>query len=73
VPAHLVEYWRAFIFLNHARPSSGFGPSAIPFSEVRQYLDEYAISGDDRDDYIHFIRALDAEFLRFKPTESGGT
>ena len=71
VPAHLAEYWRAFLFLNHARPSSGFGPAAILFSEVRDYLDEYAICGDDRDDCIHFIRALDAEFLGFKPTEGG--
>lgn len=66
----LQRYIGAFWFLHRLRSYSGFGfPSGIPFSELRAWLDEFGVEGEERRRYIRFISALDAEFIKTSAAE----
>ena len=51
--------------LSMSRPATGFGPGAIPYSEMVAYMDENLIMDeDDREDFILAIQRMDLEFLK---------
>lgn len=61
----LQPYLAAFWYLHRTRPYSGFGyPGGLSLVEIRAYLDEYEIEGEERRRHLRYLAALDAEFLR---------
>ena len=68
-------YIEAFHELSTCRPS-GFGISAIPFVAIVEYAKLYGIEGEDFDDFLYVIRAMDSELLRLeakKQSKDGST
>lgn len=59
----LHNYISAFSILSSSRPSSGFGISPIPLSEIKSYCDLYSI--DDLDEFVKYIKSMDNVFLKF--------
>lgn len=55
-------YWKAFGELSTDRPSSMGGVTAIPFSAIRGYADEYQLTQSERDVFFRVIRALDNRY-----------
>ena len=61
VPHELEFPWLAFVELNVARGSSGFGPAPIPYSEILAWS---TLNGVDLDLWeINLIRRLDMAFM----------
>jgi hypothetical protein len=59
----LICFWNAYATLSGSR-SIGMAAGMIPFSEIRSYLDEKNICGEEeRDEWIHWIQFIDAEFM----------
>lgn len=55
-----MAFWR----LSNARPSSGFGPLPIPFTEMAAYLDLHRVTDlGVRETFVAYVQALDAEWL----------
>ncbi len=64
VESAFVWIWEAFWKLNAARPG-GFGPSAIPLTEVAAYCNLFRVNSHrERSLLVHCIQAMDAEYLR---------
>lgn len=59
----LVPVWEAFVLLSPSR-NSGWGAGAIPLSEVKAYCEMFDIEGDDREELLILLRALDDEYLK---------
>lgn len=57
-------YYVAFEDLQSCR-SSAFGVGYIPWTAMRAYCDEYGVEGEDREDFYHMVRALDAAYVKF--------
>lgn len=58
-------YIEAFTELSTCRPS-GFGISSIPFLAIVEYAKLYGIEGEDFDDFLYVIRAMDSEMIRLE-------
>lgn len=59
----LVPVWEAFVLLSPSR-SMGWGAGAIPLSEIKAYCEMFDIEGDDREELLILLRALDDEYLK---------
>lgn len=59
----LVPVWEAFVLLSPSR-NTGWGAGAIPLSEVKAYCEMFDIEGDDREELVILLRALDDEYLK---------
>jgi hypothetical protein len=55
-------FYTAFMDLSSCR-SVGMGESAIPYSAVIDYCMYHEIWGEQRDDMIYHVRAMDATYL----------
>ncbi len=65
-------YYGAFCDLDSCR-SFGWGTGPIPWTAVRQWADTYDIYGEQFDDLVYFIRAMDAAYLGYcKAKEKSG-
>jgi hypothetical protein len=42
----------------------GWGAGAIPLSEVKAYCEMFDIEGDEREELLLLLRALDDEYLK---------
>lgn len=63
---HELPYWEAFSFLQLSRANTGFGPGAIPLSEVIAYADLMEMpTGESRQLFAELIRAMDGAYLAF--------
>jgi len=58
----LVFYYEAWQELSTDR-QFGMGVGPIPFTSVLQYGNHYEI--EDLDDFLFFIRSLDAEYIKY--------
>lgn len=59
-----VPFWRAFQFLHMSRPNTGFGPGAIPLSEMLGYADLMQLpTGEIREEFAYVLRTLDGAYL----------
>ena len=60
----LIPVWRAFHFLNSARPANGMSQSPIPVSDISAYFDIIGLKATEtKQEFLHLIRALDEEYL----------
>jgi hypothetical protein len=50
--------------------NTGWGAGAIPLSEVKAYCEMFDIEGDDREELIVLLRALDDEYLKLTGEKS---
>jgi hypothetical protein len=75
LPKHLAMYYEAFQTLHRHRGASGMGGiPAIPFSEIREYADEYAIwSAEQRDRLFHHVGFLDQAYIEHRLTKQDPT
>lgn len=55
--------WEAFNFLSSSR-NVGFSLGAIPLSEIKAYCEMFAIVGEEREDFLVLLRALDDEYMK---------
>jgi hypothetical protein len=72
LPLSDVPYWNAWNTLHSLRPV-GYGPSAIPLSELLAYAEVYTIEGEDRIEFIEVLLTVDAEWLTWARTKHGDT
>jgi hypothetical protein len=62
--AHELPFWEAFQVLQLSRPNTGFGPGAIPLSEMLVYAELMQMPiGEDREQFVQTIRAMDGAYL----------
>lgn len=61
LPPDFVHLWNSFIELHQARGSGGFGPLAIPYSEIVSYCRLSALELSPWE--VKVIRALDTVYL----------
>lgn len=55
--------WEAFNVLSPSR-NVGMGAGAIPLSEVKAYCEMFDVAGQEKEDLLYLIRALDDEYLK---------
>jgi hypothetical protein len=55
--------YQAFNLLSGSRQWTMGGAAAIPFSEIKAYLDWTGITGDDAADWLYLLRELDEAYL----------
>jgi len=58
--------------LSPSRPS-GWGVGAIPISEIKAWCEMYELVGEEREEFLELIRALDDEYLKFHREKSQST
>lgn len=69
---HELPYWDAFTTLHLSRANTGFGPGAIPLSEIVAFCDLMQIPiGEPRAQLVQTIRAMDAAFIEQARTKHG--
>lgn len=62
--AHERPLWEAFQCLQLSRPNTGFGPGAIPLSEIVTYAELVQMPiGDEREQFVQIIRTMDGAYL----------
>lgn len=61
-------YLDAFWLLNAGRSAGGMGAiNPIALAEILAYFQIFKIDGiEERDEYVYFVRALDATFLKYE-------
>lgn len=59
---HLVLVFHCWTFL-HSRRQVGFSANPISLSDMLAVIDMHGVIGDQRDDWIELLVALDQEFL----------
>lgn len=62
LPQHLLFYFQAFKDLARDR-TSGFSPSAIPFTSIMTYAKHYRCDPETEDNLIYFVTGLDDHYL----------
>lgn len=62
LPQHLFFYFQAFKDLARDR-TSGFAPSAIPFTSILTYSRTYKCDPETEDNLIFFVTGLDDHYL----------
>lgn len=61
MPPELEHLWLWFVDLSRARPSTGFGPGALPYSEIMAWV---ALSGERPSSWeISVLKRLDGVYL----------
>jgi hypothetical protein len=59
----LADVWSAFVALSATRPG-GFGPGAIPFTEIDAWLRLHGVTRQtEKEEFVYLIRALDRTWL----------
>ena len=48
----------------------GFSLTAIPLSEIKAYCEMFEIEGEEREEFLYLIRALDDEYLKLSNDKS---
>lgn len=53
-------------------PSRNVGMSigAIPLTEIKAYCELFELDGDEKEDLLYLIRALDDEYIKFSNEKS---
>lgn len=64
----LHRYIGAFSILSSSRPSSGFGISPIPLSEIKAYCELYKV--DDVLEFVRYIKHMDNTYVKFQSEKS---
>lgn len=60
----IVWYWQAFQRLHQSRGSSGFGPSPISISDIKDYCEVHNItSTDEVCQVVDYIQAMDSVYI----------
>lgn len=62
LPQYLTFYFQAFKDLARDR-TSGFAPSAIPFTSILNYARHYRCDPETEDNLIYFVTGLDDHYL----------
>lgn len=57
------RYWEAFQLLHASRQQTGFGPGAIPLSEMMVYAELMGMNTEDRLELIQILRAMDRVYI----------
>lgn len=57
-------YYGAFCDLDSDR-SFGWSAGPIPWTSIRRWADTYGVTGDQFNDLVYFIRAMDAAYLSY--------
>lgn len=71
--AHELPFWDAFNVLHLSRANTGFGPGAIPLSEIVTYAELVQMPiGEEREQFVQLIRAMDGAYLTFAQEKSRG-
>lgn len=69
---HELPFWQAFNTLHLSRSSTGFGPGAIPLSEIVIYADLIQLpSGEEREELVQMMRAMDGAYLTWMRDNHG--
>ena len=69
---HELPLWEAFQLLQLSRPNTGFGPGAIPLSEIMVYAELMQMPiGEEREQLVQVIRAMDRAYLTWVRTKHG--
>jgi hypothetical protein len=70
----LEPYLDAFHEL-HTERQGGFGLTQIPWSSIVKYTEVYELSGEAREDMLHFVRVLDDAYIALmeKRQKNGNT
>ena len=55
-------FYGVYVDLSSCRPI-GWGPGPIPWTAVDQYARRYGIVGEQFDDLVYYIRAMDLAYL----------
>lgn len=61
---NLAFLYAAYCELSTCRPA-GFGATPIPWTAVIRYADEADMAGQDRSDFLYFMRAMDRSFMEY--------
>jgi hypothetical protein len=59
-------YYEAFIHLDLARDSNGYGVNAIRLSEIVAYLSVTGIRGEEREKVMRMVQTMDQEYLKYQ-------
>lgn len=62
-------YYLAFIDLSTDR-GIGFGEGPIPWTSIDRYCARLGLEGEEREDFHHYVRAMDKTFLAFRAKKS---
>jgi hypothetical protein len=62
IEPHLQFHWEAFHELSTER-QIGMAMGPIPRSAIKAYADEFAMTGDEFDEFNRIIRAVDNEYM----------
>lgn len=69
---HELPFWDAFNVLHLSRANTGFGPGAIPLSEIVTYAELMQMPiGEEREQFVRLIRAMDAAYLTWAREKHG--
>lgn len=64
---HELPYWDAFNTLHLSRANTGFGPGAIPLSEIVTYAELMEMpTGEVRQEFVAIMRAMDGAYLTLR-------
>jgi hypothetical protein len=67
-----MPFWEAFQLLQLSRPNTGFGPGAIPLSEIMTYAELMQMPiGEERQQLVQIIRAMDGVYLAWVREKHG--
>lgn len=70
---HELPYWEAFQALQLSRANTGFGPGAIPLSEIVTYAELMQLpAGEERAQFAQIIRAMDGAYLTLQQEKTRG-
>lgn len=58
-------YWTAYHEISTDRPQSISEIAPIPFSAIARYAKIFGICGEDFEDLLYFVRAMDRTFLEW--------
>lgn len=70
----LLKYWNAFVLLSRSRTSHFAGSNPIALSEIKAFFEIFEINDiEEREDFVYFIKELDAELLTLERAEQKTT
>lgn len=65
-------FWEAYQTLHPSRQNTGFGPGAIPLSEILVYAELMEVpAGESRHELVETIRAMDMAYLAWVSKKHG--
>jgi len=69
LPEYLFFYYESFMELSNDR-QMGFGVGPIPSNSIFQYCKFYSVCGNEFEDFLFLIRAMDSAFLKLTLSKS---